>query len=312
MQDNQNAQALLYKYIMEEKLKLLLSSQGQVNSAEQLLKDRLNNASGLLFSQEQMLSLFGINDNNFQNQNFFQNYVNNFTFGNSERQFTQNSQGQSNIIFLNQPFNFSTPKAFLPQVNNSEKNILNKNNIANNICLKSNQDREEDHGPTRESISHIPSINLPLNEDDNKQKSEVLKFPCEMIKIEKNKPEVEEPLERKYKNPKQTAPSEDVSKNSNCSNPTKDQPKYFRCTFSECNRVFPKECNLRDHIRTHTGEKPFQCSYASCKKSFSQHGNLKKHEKVHNGEKKFPCPFQGCGKKFSASYNLKVKNRNFF
>jgi hypothetical protein len=92
--------------------------------------------------------------------------------------------------------------------------------------------------------------------------------------------------------------------------PISDRAKYFKCSFKDCEKIFPKECNLKDHIRTHTGEKPYTCSFPGCTRSFSQHGNLKKHEKVHIGDKKYICDFPQCGKKFSASYNLKVRLNN--
>jgi len=88
-----------------------------------------------------------------------------------------------------------------------------------------------------------------------------------------------------------------------------ERPKYFKCTFKGCEKIFPKESNLNDHIRTHTGERPYKCQHDGCGKSFSQLGNLRKHETVHIGEKAFYCDHPECGKVFSALYNLKIHSR---
>ena len=52
---------------------------------------------------------------------------------------------------------------------------------------------------------------------------------------------------------------------------------YFKCKHAGCKSVFKKSCNLRDHFRKHTGQRPFTCSL--CQKTFTQSGNLGRHLK---------------------------------
>jgi len=52
---------------------------------------------------------------------------------------------------------------------------------------------------------------------------------------------------------------------------------YFKCRHSGCGSIFKKSCNLRDHFRKHTGQRPFTCP--KCLKTFTQSGNLGRHLK---------------------------------
>ena len=49
----------------------------------------------------------------------------------------------------------------------------------------------------------------------------------------------------------------------------------YDCTY--CGRRFKRADNLRDHVRTHTGEKPFRCQV--CSYSASHKSNLNAHTK---------------------------------
>lgn len=67
--------------------------------------------------------------------------------------------------------------------------------------------------------------------------------------------------------------------------------KPFICEI--CQKGFSQNCNLINHLRTHTGDKPFKCNY--CDKRFTQSGNLKNHMRLHSDEKPYICPicYQG-------------------
>lgn len=84
-----------------------------------------------------------------------------------------------------------------------------------------------------------------------------------------------------------------------------DPLKKFSC--QECSKAFKMMSTLKDHMRTHTGDKPYVCSI--CNRGFSQNTNLKQHLRRHTAIKPFKCDHEGCDAAFVSKGELDSHTR---
>ena len=66
---------------------------------------------------------------------------------------------------------------------------------------------------------------------------------------------------------------------------TANEDRRHKCKF--CGKSFVEVRKLKDHINTHTGEKPYLCKL--CGAAFADKGNHRKHERGHLNSNRIPA-----------------------
>lgn len=59
----------------------------------------------------------------------------------------------------------------------------------------------------------------------------------------------------------------------------------FRC--KKCKRILGTKQSLKEHLYTHTGQKPYKCYEPNCQATFRQSSQLSYHKKIHFEVNKF-------------------------
>ena len=86
--------------------------------------------------------------------------------------------------------------------------------------------------------------------------------------------------------------------------------KKHLCTHPGCGRQYPSPYKLKQHMVTHTGERPHICQVEGCDAKFTSKMLLQRHLLIHNEDKSYFCQFEGCTKSFNRLDNLKQHMRS--
>jgi len=91
--------------------------------------------------------------------------------------------------------------------------------------------------------------------------------------------------EEEDENSNQSKSTDKLNVNSSSSNSNLvERPRNFQCTFANCNKSYLKSSHLKQHFRSHTGEKPYKCNWPNCVWQFTRSDELTRHYRKHTGK----------------------------
>ncbi len=112
----------------------------------------------------------------------------------------------------------------------------------------------------------------------------------------------------KYKCDWNNCGKEFISYSTYCKHVQKHGTKKFKCHSIECNKEFWTQYDLKEHMNTHTGNKPYVCEWPGCEKRFATNTYLHIHKRYHINERKHVCDWPECNYATNNGSNL-VKHK---